>query len=363
MKKLIALVLTVAMLVTCFAFSASAETTTTPELVAEGPANAVVGDTITVKIRLNDTEKVVGGVQGTITATNATVDSVTVNPDLQTWNDTKDNATIYKLENNVITFAAVNALKDSDTKYDTRVWFIITYVVGEGETKIDVEAKAATKDAATQNIVCKDLSVAKPVIEEGTPEIKLTAMGIKDEVDVLKQGIVVKGTFDADPSKITEFGVLFLPTSLVPAEGLKVENADAIVAKVDNNNSDFANYVNADEFNAVLKFGFDEDVDALRFLGTKVTARVYYKDAEGNVNYATNNVDSYIQDGIANKAAMNAIVDNGDKVTVDTNLSDIDVEDYDAAKKTLNTASNEETVWTASRKTVLEFAVDNIVKE
>lgn len=364
MKKLIALVLTIAMLASCFVLSASAETT--PEFVAEGPANAAVGDVITVKVRLNDAGKDVGGVQGTITATGATVQSVEVNPDLKTWNDTDDVNTIYtrNAEKTVITFAAVNALKNTDTKYDTRVWFIIKYEVTAANPVIDVEAKAATKNAAAQTITATDLRITTPEASASEPVATLNLSGILPEESALNQGILINATVNIPAesiTKVSEFGVVFYPTALLDGEELTYDFEGAAKATIKSSDNDFMTYVNQGNFNAILNFGFtgdDAETKALRFLGTKVTARVYYV-MNGTAKYSTNNVDDYIQNGISEKTAINAILDNGD-VFADAGYAagDITVQQYNEAKGAIHTVRDAD-VWEANRATILEYAVEN----
>ncbi len=364
MKKLIALVLTIAMLASCFAFSASAATT--PSFVAEGPANAAVGDEITVKVRLNDADKVVGGVQGTITATGATVQSVTVNPDLKTWNDTEAVDTIYTLgdANTVITFAAVNALKNTDTKYTTRVWFIISYKVTAANPVIDVEAKAATKNAAAQDITATDLEITTPVVSETEPVAKLNLSGILSEKSALDQGILINATVDIPEeaiTKVSEFGVVFYPTSLLDGAELEYDREDAVKAAIYSTDDDFIAFVNERNFNAILRFGFtgdDAETKALRFLGTKITARVYYV-VDGVAKYSTNNVDDYIQNGTSEKTAINAILDNGDAAAeAGYAAGDITVQQYNDAKGAIHTV-NDADVWETNRATILKYAVEN----
>jgi len=60
MKKIIAFVLTVAMVLSVCAFSVSAETAA-PSIELQGAANAVAGETYEVSVRLNDAAGVVAG--------------------------------------------------------------------------------------------------------------------------------------------------------------------------------------------------------------------------------------------------------------------------------------------------------------
>ena len=118
----------------------------------------------------------------------------------------------------------------------------------------------------------------------------------------------------------------------------------------------FEQILNERAFAGKLNFGFSTEDKALRFLGTKVTARVYFKMADGSVVYAANaSDDKYINNGVAKKAALNVILDNGNKVTDPVNK---DLDAYNTAKAALNT--NVEG-WDANRAFVLKYAVENAV--
>lgn len=365
MKKFIALALALAMMVSCLVFTASAEDSVAVTL--QGPTTVVKDGTFQVKVRVTDTQNVVGGVQGKVDVTGATVTKVQVNPDLLTWNKTSDANTIYKLENNDVTFASLNHLV-ADT-YDTRVWFIIDYQVTDAEAVSVALAnvKVSNKEAkAITTVATSDLAI--DVIDTATdPNVSLMGAGIygyeeaKNGTEdcttlVDNQGMLVYAEVDnIDVDAVTDIGVVFYPTSLLGGDELTVETQGAVVANVNkvDNATLFNNIATAGYFYGELDYNFSETVNALAFLGTKVTARVYYKTANGIV-YASNTVDKYIKNGVASKAALNTITDKAGAVTNPTWVGD---GDYATARAGLNT-SNEK--WQENRAYVLEYCVRNV---
>ena len=87
-------------------FSASAASA--PELLAQGAANVQVGDKYTVSIRLNDASDVVGGFQGELAYTGATVDTILANPEVKDFNNTDDDTTVVKDDGNSVNFVTVS---------------------------------------------------------------------------------------------------------------------------------------------------------------------------------------------------------------------------------------------------------------
>ena len=357
MKKFIALTLALAMMVSCLVFTASADNGVA--VTVQGPSTVVTGGTFQVKVRVTDVENVVGGVQGTIDVTGATVTKVQVNPELKDWNKTSDETTIYKIEDNDITFASLNHLV-ADT-YDTRVWFIIDYTATDASSvavalkNVKVSDKAAK---AYTSVATNDLTI--DVIDETVdPSVALTKAGIDGKAEVAdKQAMLVYADVkNIDNDDITDIGVVFYPTSLLGGVELTVDTQGAVVANV-NKASDatlFNNIVKKGSFIGALQYNFSEGTDnALKFLGTKVTARVYYKTTDGKIVYASNaSDDKYIKNGVVSKAALNTILNFSNTVT-DPVDNDKDV--YDAAKVALNT--NVEG-WQANRAYVLKYCVRN----
>ncbi|MBP3390131.1 MAG: hypothetical protein J6L58_00375 [Clostridia bacterium] len=355
MKKFIALALTLAMLVSCLVFTASAEDNSVA-VIAQSPTSITAGDTFTVDVRVKDNANVVGGVQGVLDVNGADIIGVTVNPEVKTWNNTEDEATIYKLDEaeDKVTFAALNSLEE-DT-HDTRLWFKVeckaatddVAVIWDGVKVSDKEANLIT--AATSDL---DIAVSNPA--EGEASISVKGFGLRDTNNVEKQALVV-GSEIANFNKfenLTEVGVIFYPTGLLGGEELTLANTDAVVASAEAGTANFNAIVEGGTFNGILSFGFSTKEKALRFLGTKVTARVYYKLGE-TVHYVSNTVDKYIVNGVVNKAALNHILDNGNQVT--THAGEITVEKYKTAKAALNTSN---AGWQDNRQLVLDFLVEN----
>jgi hypothetical protein len=331
------------------ALSVSAEAAA-PQLVAEGAANVQVGDKYTVNIRLNDAGKIVGGFQGELKFSGATFDSAVVNPDVLAYNNTEDAATVIKADENSVNFATVANLNGKNPA--TRIWFKVTFKI-TGDAKFTFDNVVFSDKNATE-IDGTFVNLDPTVPAAGATKITLNKQGIREGSTPAAQGIVVNAGIDAVTNAVTEFGVVFYPTSLLKGEELTVATKGAVIASVTKGDENFANFVAAKNFNAVLNFNFSSDENAAKFLGTKVSARVFYKTADG-VFYSANSVGKYIQGGVSSKAVLNTVLDYaGDGIT--PNNSDVTTDAYVAAKAGLNT-SNEN--WNANRCTVLKYAVQN----
>ncbi len=357
MKKFIALALALTMMVSCLVFTASAEDSVAVTL--QGPTTVAKDGTFQVKVRVTDTQNIVGGVQGMVDVTGATVTKVQVNPDLLTWNKTSDANTIYKLENNDVTFASLNHLV-ADT-YDTRVWFIIDYQVTDAEAVSVALAnvKVSNKEAkAVTTVATSDLAidVVDTAIE---PTVSLTKAGIDGEAVLVDEQamLVYADVKNIDNENVTDIGVVFYPTSLLGGDELTVNTSGAVVANISKSDAKFAKVVAKGSFIGALDFNFTNTDNALYFLGIKVTARVYYKTKDGKVIYASNaSENKYIKNGTANKAAMNTILDAANAVTAPV---DNDLDAYNAAKAALKISVEG---WQANRAFVLKYCVRNASK-
>ena len=298
MKKLIALVLAFAMLVTVFTFSASAAAA--PSLVLEGAATAAVGEDYTVAVRLNDADNVVGGVQGELTYTGATVKSVEVNPDVLVYNNTEDVTTVAKDDGDSVNFAAVANLKGDN--YKTRIWVIVTFeITGEANfalANVMFSDKNAAEVTGTTGAALAPKAPAAGVVLKG--------FTMENEAKAVDQAIVV--TADVDAADVKEFGVLFYPTQLLDG-ALTLETEGAVKAYLTSSDVAFQENLDRDYFDATLNVNFADELKAAKFLGIKITAVAYYVTNDDTVVYSENNVDSYIQGGVASKAILNVAID------------------------------------------------------
>lgn len=358
MKKFIALALALAMMVSCLVFTASAEDNGVA-VTLQGPTTVAENGTFQVKVRVTDTDNIVGGVQGIVDVTGAEVTKVQVNPDLKDWNKTEDLNTIYKLENNDVTFASLNHLV-ADT-YDTRVWFIIDYKATDAEA-VNVElknVKVSNKEAKAITTVATsalDIDVINTTVD---PSVALVKAGIDAKAELVDDQamLVYADVKNIDNENVTDIGVVFYPTSLLGGDELTVNTQGAVVANINKSDAKFAKVVAKGSFIGALEFNFSDTVNALSFLGTKVTARVYYKTADGKVIYASNSTDNkYIKNGTANKAAMNTILDFANTVTTPV---DNDLDAYNTVKDALKTSVDG---WQANRAFVLKYCVRNASK-
>ena len=358
MKKFIALVLTLAMMASCLVFTASAEDSVAVTL--QGPTTVAKDGTFQVKVRVTDTQNVVGGVQGMVEATGATVAQVEVNPDLKTWNNTEAVDTIYKLENNVVTFASLNKL--TSDSYTTRVWFIITYNVEADVEDVAVAlkgVKVSNKEAKAITTVAKS-DLAIDVVDTATePNVSLAKAGIDGTITKIEandQAMHVDAKVANIDDTVTDIGVVFYPTALLEGKELTVETEGAIVANVNKEKDPegFNKIISKKGFIGVLEFNFSTEENALKFLGILVTARVYYKVGD-KVVYASNaSDDAYISNGTVSKAALNTILDKAGAIENPTFGT---VEKYTDASKGVNTGNEN---WAVNRGYVLEYCVKNL---
>ena len=364
MKKFIALALTLAMLVSCLVFTASADASGVVVRL-EGPANIVAGAEFQVKVRVTDPNCLVGGVQGVLDVTGADFVSLEANPDLKEWNNTNDESTIYKVADNDVTFAALNSLEA--TSYATRLWFIVNYKAKSDAEDVSVALKNVKASDKSANLIsdvdAQGLDSIEIVDPENDPYIAMNTAGLllKAEANVaMKQGIVINSEINVADADVAEFGVVFYPTSLLKGAELTIGTEGAVIAKAVKGDGLYK-YVteNDGKFDAILKFAFNSEESALRFLGTRVTARSYYKLTDGTVVYASNDSveDTYVKSGTANKAVLNVVLDNGGAIETPVE-GDVTKDEYNSAIAGLTTSN---TNWQANRATALKYVVDNYV--
>ncbi len=300
-KKLVALVMALAMLATMFAFSASAADGDVLKVVAN--ADPVAGQDYVVSVKVVDADDSVGGVSGVITVEGATLGTVAVADDLKTDNNTEDADTIVKVDGNSFKFAAVG---------DDGEWFKLTLtgLVEEANVKVtasDVKASNAT-GSATTDIAVENLSVVVPVSDTG---IYVSGTSIRETKDVTKQGMRYAVTFgdDFDFANVTEVGVIYAPKQLVDLSNFVIDpnNANIKVVKAASTDAIF-DYIKADKaFNAYIMTGIaDNESGSYKMLGVRVAARAYYKI--GDKVYYSNNTETgkEITSGTASRAVLNA---------------------------------------------------------
>ena len=351
MKKLIAVVLTVAMMLTVCAFTVSADAA--PQLIVEGPAYTQVGDTYTVNVRLNDADNEVGGFQGELVYTGAEVVDFQVNPEVLKFNNTEDADTVMKDDGDSVNFATVTDL--DGTNPATRIWFKVTFkVLAEGANFSFANVVFSDKNATElTGTTCEALA---PVVQDATGTVvEIGKTGVLAQTVPNNQGIVVEANIAEVTDDVTEYGVIFYPTSLLNGAELTYDTAGAVVASVKKGDAKFASFAEAGKFSAVLHFNFSTDENAAKFMGTKVSARVFYKTADG-VAYSVNNRkdDKYVKSGVSSKAALNTVLDFA--AGVETNKSSVSPEAFATAKAGLNTSNDN---WYNNRITVLTYAVEN----
>ncbi len=300
MKKIIAFILTVAMVLSVCAFTVSAETT--PAIVLEGAAKVVVGDDYTVSVRINNADAV-AGVQGELVYEGATVKEIVVNPQVTAWNNTEDNNTIVYDDTNSVNFATL--IGDlTGTRLLIKVTFKTT-----ADPKFTLEnVKFADDNAAALTGTSTGLDPVAVATEAGIA--KLSKVGMLAESDGRNQGVVVNGCITAEG--VTEFGVIYYPTQLLGGQALTLDTEGAVVAST-------TNLADINDFDATLKFAYKDATKAAKMLGVKISAVVYYKDATGT-HYSANSVDKYIQGGVASKAVLNVALDKVAHITGDDAL-------------------------------------------
>lgn len=343
MKKLIALVLTLAMMVSVFALSASA--TTTPALVLTGADEVAVGSTYVLTVTLKGAASV-AGVQGTVTADGADVTKVQINTGLLTANSTQDSSTIAKTDDNEVSFVAL-----VDTTADSYATVRITYTATKDAPSFALKDVVASDAEANRidGFTTTDKTTTKPTVES-----TITAVGMKPEADVEKQGIVVHATATVADAK--EFGVIYYPTSLLNGEPLTRDTKGAVIAKIDTDSPNFVEKRDEDgAYGATLHFNFSTKEYASQFLGIKVSAVAYCIGQDDTVYYSSNSVDKYIQGGTASKAVLNVAVDKVQELGEDG--TEIPAEVVTAIKNLNGTD------YVAARDTVLAFVVEQFTAD
>lgn len=321
MKKIIAFVLTVAMVLSVCAFSVSAETAA-PSVELQGAANAVVGDTYTVSVRLNDAAGVVAGVQGKLVYANATVKDIVVNPQVLTWNNTEDKNTVVYNDGNSVNFATLADVTG------TRLLVKVTFKVAAGATFSLENVKFSDANAVAIDDATAGATLAPAVT--ATEEVSILRVGMLPKEVATQQGVVVRGKVVADDVK--EIGVLFYPTQLLGGKALTIDNEKAVKAVATEN---LENILAEEEgFDGVLNFNLSEAA-AAKLLGVKITSVVYYKDSKGNVTYSSNNIEDnkYVKNGVASKAILNTALDVVNKIEnkeaeLTSALADLDGSNY-----------------------------------
>ncbi len=301
MKKIIAFVLTVAMVLSVCAFSVSAAAA--PSLELQGAANAVVGETYTVSVRLNDEASAVAGVQAEVTydSDKAEVASIVVNPELKTLNNTEDDGTIVYNDGDSVNFATLTKVAG------TRLLVKITFnIKAEGAVFGLENVKFSNGDAALISDAVAGADLAPTVV--ATEKVSIVGVGMLAKETATEQAVVVRGKVTEAAANVSEIGVLFYPTQLLGGKALTLETEGAVKAVATEN---LKNILAIEEgFDGCLNVNLSEE-DAAKFLGIKITSVVYYKDAAGNVTYSANNIDGnkYVKDGVASKAILNTALD------------------------------------------------------
>ena len=322
MKKIIAFVLTVAMVLSVCAFSASAATAPSVEL--QGAKTAVAGETYTVSVRLNDADGAVAGVQGELVYANATVKDVVVNPQVLTWNNTEDKNTVVYNDGDSINFATLADVTG------TRLLVKVTFEVAAGATFSLENVKFADDNAAVLAGNTGAALAPTVISAEVAKSVSIVGVGMLPKEVATQQGVVVRGKVVADDVK--EIGVLFYPTQLLGGKALTVDTEGAVKAVATEN---LENILAEEEgFDGVLNFNLTEAA-AAKLLGVKITSVVYYKDSNDNVTYSSNNIDGnkYVKNGVASKAILNTALDVVNKIEnkeaeLTSALADLDGSNY-----------------------------------
>ena len=349
MKKLIALVLSVAMMLTLGVLTVSAESDVA--LVLEGADKVLAGEDYVVSIRLNDASNQVGAFQGELTYTGATVKSIAVNPMVNEFNNGAANSDIIKDDGDSVNFVTLADVKGENPS--TKLWFKVTFTVAEGATfALD---KVVVSDKTAAALACDATSTLAPEVfsapsgeEEGDAFVTLNRVGIIEQTIPNDQAILIEAGISVPANvEVEEYGVVFYPTALLGANELTVETAGAAIAKISAGAGKFDKLIADGKFCALLHFNFSTDVKAAQFLGTKVSARVFYK-VDGEYAYSFNSVDKYIQNGASSKAALNTILDYGNQNCANDSA-------FNTAKEGLNTSDAN---WYENRCTVLECVVN-----
>lgn len=305
-KKSIAIILALVMIV-C-AFSSMSVSAVDPVLKLLGKNQASVGEYYELDLILNDTDSLVGGIEGTITYDDSvfSVDSIALSSAFVGYGNSNDDSFNTNTSGS-IKFIGLADLKNND-KGST--WFTVRFnVLKESEADFKVTATASNK---TGTHLLESISVVNKEKLDSVPNIaKVIGSAIKTgsieaPVAADEQDLRFVATLDEvnlpENSNVTEYGVLMMYAKTLGGRELTyemIENDEyglAVANKVGENLE-----IPEGEIYASLN-GIAGDLSAI---GSRVSARAYIV-ADDKVYYSNNskNTGASVSDGYSTSSVV-----------------------------------------------------------
>ncbi len=305
-KKTVAVLLTLVLLIGIM--SSATVSAENPVLKLSGKGQASVGEYYELQLILNDTDSLVGGIEGTITydATVFSVESIALSSKFASYGNNIDDSF------NTNTSGKIQFIGLADLKGDDKgsTWFTIKFnVLKESVASFSVTASAANKSGTH---LLDNISIINKENLGSVPNVaKVIGAAIKtgtdtEPVPANKQDLRFVVTLNeiALPanSNVTEYGVLMMYTKRLGDRELTyemIENEEygLAVAKTSGENLE----IPSGEIYAGLK-GIAANVDAI---GSRVSARAYIV-ADGKVYYSNNNknTNASVSDGYSSSSVV-----------------------------------------------------------
>ncbi len=219
MKKTIAMVFALAVMLCVLALPVSAADTVESRVYLDAPAQALAGDAVGVALYVNG-NAAAGGTQGTVTfdAEQLEYTGVTLRDDVIALGNTED-VTVKADGTGVINFVTLSNVAEGSAPTDA--WLTLNFTV-----KMTAAGESAA--VALSDVVVSDKAgINRLDVTMLDTAVKLIAIGENDYVDLdgatirtdlTKQGIRFQATPDSatvDLAAITEVGVVMMPTKLL----------------------------------------------------------------------------------------------------------------------------------------------------
>lgn len=218
MKKTMAMLLALVLMVGALALPASAADTVASRVYLDAPAQVTAGENAAVALYVNG-NTAAGGVQGTITynATDLTYQSVTLRGDVTALGNTEDVTVKVDGSTGTIKFVLLSNVTGGEAPADA--WLTVNFTV-------NMTAAGASTDVSLSDVVVSNKTgegkLSPTVLDT---EVKIIKIGTNDYVgmdgatiktDIAKQGIRFQSTKTSLAlDGLTEAGVVILPAQLL----------------------------------------------------------------------------------------------------------------------------------------------------
>lgn len=358
-KRILAVVLAVAMLVTMSSFVASANTTPTVTVAAK--ATAQVGDFLNVTI----TPAGVGGVDGVLTYDNTKFEYQTAtftNADVNTAPSSIKNNEGGALNVILVDGAATLVFKTLGEVSNAKFVFKVNAASNEDGT-VKYEADEVDCNPATVNVVAETYgikmlgSTIRSTAEADNQDLGfigcLKAPAEDSETKIVEFGIIAAFTNDLKKQSIADANFKLDTVESLNINGKKVVSHKAItdetlIQSVAENNGLFTSHI--------------KGTDAYLFMGKNITARFYAKFQTGDATETVYSDNIYVnykgvvtaENGVAKRSIVKVL---GSLINDICNSGKADAAVIDEAKNVVNRYNRDKT--NTSKKALLDFVDAN----